>query len=721
MNSETEQQSAMRIIVTCAVILLGCFTVSGQSVAQKKEQAKSLFYNNKYAETLNVLTETRSLLRDDRECRFWAAVCNFQLNQLDPALRQLTELTQERTPYPECWLYLGKIFHARHEFEEASRNYKLYLRAIGLNHPNRAMVIDAIRRASNGQESQFRQPLAAVENLGPGVNTAADEFAPIISPNHPDRLYFSSVRPGNTGGARSPDGRLDPVQGQFFSDMFTCHNEKGVWGETAAMHYLLNSPRHEVLLDFNQGGDVLYYFKGWSLDQGEIVVDTFREANERGFSSIPFNSPMDPAAGDGMPYIFQDTLLIFASRRPGGMGGWDLYQSKWKYGVWSKPVNMGPPVNTPYDEVTPFLARDGKTLFFSSNDSRKSIGGLDIFKTVRNEDGQWVQPYNLGIPINSAGDDAYFRLSKDGFTAYLASSRKDGLGQRDIYAAYFMEYQEEMEPPQAYVPPVVHTVTTNTFPDPAYTAPAPVSVQPPAPVEQPAEPPAQPAGEPSGDYSIRLVPGSRPLSEQDRARLDQVAGIMRQYAGLTLVITAYAPEGQAVNKSLFSAIQGAEAVSKYLMDQGIAPGKLFTRSVGISGVKGPGTMVDLGFCSAVDAPAQDQVPVVGQNFKAGIPGLTVNKALHYKIQVASSKGEIGSGFLAGQPEPMVEKTPDFAYYRYTVGAFDSYQAAAAFLKSVRGQGFNDAYIVPYIYGARADKVQVRQFVNTFPDLKNYLK
>ncbi len=696
----------MRSIYTFTVILICCFQLGAQNTSLKKEQAKALFFNAKYTETLAILLETRALLRDDKECRFWAAVCHYQLNQLDQALEGFTALTQERSPYPECWLYLGHIFHARHEFEEASRNYKLYLRTIGPNHANRAMVVDAIRRASNGHEWQFQQPLAVVENLGAGVNTAGDEFGPVISPNHSDRLYFTSTRPGNTGGARTPDGRPDEKMGQFFADMFSSRLSAGSWGQTAPMHFLLNSPRHEVLLDFNRTGDVLLYFKGWGFDQGEMVVDTFRDENERRFSSTPFNGPLDFNAGDAMPFIYQDTLLLFASRRPGGLGGWDLYHSTWKNGRWSAPANLGAPVNTPYDEVTPFLARDGRTLFFSSNDSRKSIGGLDVFKTVRNQEDGWVQPYNLGLPINSAGDDAYFRFAKDGFTAFFSSSRKDGYGQRDIYAAYFQEYQEEMELPQDYRPvnkPV--PVTHNTQPSFEESV-----LEPPAGTNEP------------WSFSLVLPPDSAPLDENNRSKLDEIAGLLNQYSGLTLVITAYAPEGRAINKGLYAAIQRSGAISKYLLSQGVPAEKLFTRSISVPGAKGSGLQVDLGFTGVAGLPIEGQAPVVGgEVYKAGYPGLTVNRALHYKIQVASSKGEIGTGFLAAQPDPMVEKTPDFAFFRYTVGAFLTFREAAEYLKNIQQKGFPDAFIVPYIYGARADKYRVKRHLGEFPDLENYLK
>ena len=118
---------------------------------------------------------------------------------------------------------------------------------------------------------------------------------------------------------------------------------------------------------------------------------------------------------------------------PGGFGGFDIYGCYKENGKWMRPFNMGPVINTKYDEDGPYLANDGITLYFSSK-GQKGFGGFDVFKTVYNDkDQKWGKPENLGYPVNTVDDEVYFHPSKDGKRGYLASVREEGQGFTDIY------------------------------------------------------------------------------------------------------------------------------------------------------------------------------------------------------------------------------------------------------------------------------------------------
>ncbi|MBA3706898.1 MAG: OmpA family protein, partial [Bacteroidetes bacterium] len=155
----------------------------------------------------------------------------------------------------------------------------------------------------------------------------------------------------------------------------------------------------------------------------------------------------DPERWDSQPSLASDgKTLYFASDRKGGRGGVDLYVTVKdnETGVWSKPENMGPVINTSNDEKTPFIHSDFQTLYFSS-DGQPGIGGFDIFFSRKGEDGKWGEPKNIGIPINTVADDLGFFVSTDGHLGYFASnepSRAKGrsVGKHDIYA--FELYKE---------------------------------------------------------------------------------------------------------------------------------------------------------------------------------------------------------------------------------------------------------------------------------------
>jgi outer membrane protein OmpA-like peptidoglycan-associated protein len=125
-------------------------------------------------------------------------------------------------------------------------------------------------------------------------------------------------------------------------------------------------------------------------------------------------------------------VIYFASNRQGGKGGLDIWKIEQKTpGVWSQPVNLGPEINTPNDEDAPFIHPDQKTLFFTS-DGHATMGGRDIFKTTLIS-GKWTKPENMGYPVNTTANDNYFTLLADGKRAYFSSDRKGGQGAQDIY------------------------------------------------------------------------------------------------------------------------------------------------------------------------------------------------------------------------------------------------------------------------------------------------
>lgn len=706
------------------LVLAFCFALCGLwaqgPVGDKKKQAKELIYYEKYADALAVLTSSRQLIRDDEEAQLLLAICYYQNNQLEKARQYLTVLVEKpKISFPESLLYLAKVCHSQHLFEEASTYYKRYLRNIKNDHEHRRMVVEEIRRCANGLNWEFQTSPIVVENLGKQINTAFDEFAPIPSPNYLDRLYFSSARHGNAGGLRNRFGVPDERLGHYCSDIFTSSSNEGQWGDVSPLHQLINGPQHEVLLDFSSDGNVLYYFKGWTLSSGDIVVDTFKKMDERTISSTPFLAPINAIGGDGPFCLYQDSVVIFASRREGGFGGLDLYRSALRNGQWSPAENLGNTINSSFDETTPFLSRDGKTLYFSSNDSRKSVGGLDIFKSVYIESAQnWTEPYNLGLPVNSASDDAYFRISKDGFTAFFSSSRKDGFGQRDIYIAYFPNYLTEMEPP-----PVTSTASRPpTYEKPTTTNPPPVvNTKPQSDSKKTNPPKTNTTTTAKTEFGpVAFSNESDLLNSKNSAAYDKIAALMQQYNTLTLVITGYPNRHPEAADAVYSAVKNAEQVADYLIKKGVSPAAIFLRGVGATASKSSSQFVEFAFTGTRDLDIQGKVPVIGDHFNSAIPNLVTNKDLCYKIQIASSRGLYKSDAVKAYASLMVEKKYDFDYYRYTLGAFEHFAEADEYRKMLVKNGFDGSYVVPYINGMRADKDKVKQNVGIFPDLANYL-
>lgn len=675
----------------------------GQPATELKRRAKEFFVASRYEDALTTILNSRELSRTNEEGRFLLALCYFQLNKLNESLDILKTLTEnDKTPYPECWFYLGKIYHARHQFMEAAAHYKIYLKSATADQSTRRLVADLIRRCANGQQLQYQPAKAFVETLGAQVNTKYDEFAPVISPNYEDRLYFSSIREGNAGGKRNAQGKTDERAGSYFSDMFFCSNEKGNWVNVQPMPYQFNSPRHEVLLDFSKNGQALIYSKGLDITKGEIIVDTFRPAEQRLVTSDPLQAPVNPQAGDESPHFYNDTLIFFASRRSGGQGGLDIYKTALRNGRWTAPENLGTDINTPYDETTPFLSRDGKTLYFSSDNSERSIGGLDVFKTIYVAEVQrWSEPKNLALPINSAADDAHFRLSNDGFTGFLSSNRKDGLGQRDLYIAYFNDYLTEQDAPTPLSPPIVEKET-------------PVKViekETPTETEEDFD-----RSTPETGNTLFFNSESDLFTSANKRLLDQMGLAIAEQSAQKLVLTVYALNPSTPSGGLYRAITNAEKAAKYLVDKGIAAEALFMRGALPTENTDP---QNAAYAMTLEIMETPEFTSKGGNI--GIFDPMLHQALHYKIQIVSVKSEYKGELLLEYPHPMVEKTLTFDYLRYTVGAVNTFAQAQQLRQEIVAKGIGSAFIVPYIYGVRADKAMAKKYIEAFSDLANFIR
>src|SRR5690606_23490736 len=175
--------------------------------------------------------------------------------------------------------------------------------------------------------------------------------------------------------------------------------------------------------------------------------------------------------------------LYFSSNRPGGLGGTDLYKAtKDAKGEWTNVKNLGPTINTPFDEEGPFIDYDMVTLYFSSK-GHKNMGSYDIFKSVYDPvKNDWSEPENLGYPINTPDDDIFYVVSADGKRAYYSSVRDDGLGYTDIYLITTPEGMKDAE-----TTPLVEATTPEVPVTPVVETPKQPEKEQPKPVEKSAE------------------------------------------------------------------------------------------------------------------------------------------------------------------------------------------------------------------------------------------
>ncbi len=178
---------------------------------------------------------------------------------------------------------------------------------------------------------------------------------------------------------------------------------------------------------------MIVYRTNKELTGGDLYFSVFENTNWSNLEKLP--EAINSKYAESSASLSEDgNILYFSSDRDGGYGGKDIYRSiRFGNGDWSLPLNLGPTINSKFDDDAPFISADGKSLYFSSK-GHKTIGGFDIFKLSLKEDGNsWSLPQNLGYPVNTVKDDIYFVTTEDENKGYYSSSRDGGYGGQDIY------------------------------------------------------------------------------------------------------------------------------------------------------------------------------------------------------------------------------------------------------------------------------------------------
>lgn len=289
-----------------------------------------------------------------------------------------------------------------------------------------------INRCNNQLDLKNKKNLVTVKNLGSPINTSANEYGPMIPSNEAFMIYTyrgpkskgGKQKLHSTGTSHSKDLEL------FYEDIFISYKlNDTAWGEPKSIGKI-NTVTHDAAVCLNADGSELFTYENLGDGKGDLYLSKFDgTAWTKPIKQKKLNSP----EWDGSAcFIPNQDKIIFASERKGGFGGKDLYYAeRLEENVWGNITNLGPEINTKYDEDAPFVNADGKILFFSSN-NKNSIGGYDVFRSDWLEE-KWSTPYNVGAPINTINDDIYFTVRGDGKIAYYSSYKKGGDGGQDIY------------------------------------------------------------------------------------------------------------------------------------------------------------------------------------------------------------------------------------------------------------------------------------------------
>ncbi|MEI6062301.1 MAG: OmpA family protein [Bacteroidota bacterium] len=406
--------------------------------------------------TLPLLAQQVSNTRADKQ--FNKAVQMYYHHEYAAALRQLDDLLSYEPTYAKAWIVKGEMYNDQNDFPNAIASYKkaveidtsvfppAYYIMANLNFSLENYVeaktnylkyltfkpkkqTEIKQSAENLLLCDFRiqmmqhpVPFNPV-NIGPNINTSGYEYINAVSLDE-GQLYFT--RKG-----------ADPRSDESFYRSVSARSANGQlnWSPAIEIGAPINTPGNEGALCVSPDGMTIIItccsrkdsYGSCDLYSSEKVGNNWSEPQNLG-------PRINTSAWESQPCLAADgRTLFFISSRPGGYGGSDIWKSILQTdGSWAEPVNLGNIINTPADEMAPFIHPDGHTLYFSSR-GHQGMGGADLFVSRMDPKGNWQNPDNIGYPVNTKLDEINLIINAKGNEAFISAERDKGFGNTDIY------------------------------------------------------------------------------------------------------------------------------------------------------------------------------------------------------------------------------------------------------------------------------------------------
>ncbi len=335
--------------------------------------------------------------------------------------------TEEEYAPIDAHYHLGKCYHMDGQIDKAEQQYKLFIDNTNQKSELIQLAQLGLMQCYNARNEMKNTKNVTLKNLGISVNSSSDEYGSVISLDG-SSLYYTSKRPWENN---ETEVYRDIRQGFLPEDIYVSQSDKnGTWSNGNRLDFC-EAQNNEASIGVSVNERYIYIYQD-STGSGDIYYSDLYSQTFEKISS--FDTPkINSEFWETHLMTSQDgNSIFFASDRPGGFGGLDIYVMTKTDGNWSNPVNMGSNINSSFDEEAPFISANGKTLYFASN-GPSSIGGYDILLSNKNSDGSWTTAQNAGYPFNSLNDDIYFSSTIDGKRGFLTSSRPNGYGGTDIY------------------------------------------------------------------------------------------------------------------------------------------------------------------------------------------------------------------------------------------------------------------------------------------------
>jgi len=401
-----------------------------QSFKNKYVLAESYFESSKYQEAINLLKDLDSLTPANANINYKLGMCFYNASTdkqtailcFEKAIQNIavdykSSYSETNAP-PIALYYLARSYHNEYIFDASIKSFEKYKTYLSKSEGKTSLEIDRyITMCNNGVKLMKSDVNPQVQILSAEINTKEADYS-LMASNDNSVLVYSTT--SNTGAKQGEISSYyyTVLDGQKWSAPTKIDNDFNLIPSTVASKLSLR--KKEIFITKNTNGNKELYSLTYKDNKWSNPVKVGPNINSKSSVSNACVSP------DG-------STLYFSSNKEGGYGGFDIYVcERLSDGSWSKAANLGPNVNTSYDDVSPFIATDGVTLYFSSM-GHNTMGGYDVFFTTLSDEGLWSLAENIGYPINTPQDDMFYIPSSDEKTAFYSSTKDGGLGENDIY------------------------------------------------------------------------------------------------------------------------------------------------------------------------------------------------------------------------------------------------------------------------------------------------
>ncbi len=330
------------------------------------------------------------------------------------------EMTMEIPVYYSDRFYYANALKNNGKFQQAIDEYDQVIAGNYVSDSIKLLAQIAKAGCEYGKSEGKIRPGVEVTLMDSTFNTGTSSFA-VQYFGSEDRVMFTAAKPG--GVILTPDQKSE-----FLCDVYYMEKQDGEWKQAINFGRPFNSAQHDAAATFN-GGNALFYTRWSDVNRKEKSIFLARMIDYKFFDAYKLDERVNvPGYSSMQPFVTKDgKKLYFSSDRPGGKGGYDIWEIELdKEGnLIGEAKNLADVVNTPADEVAPFLHEKYSTFYFSSN-GLNSMGGFDIFKIEFNREAKtFIPAENLGEPINSTKDDLYFIMDDNLDYGFLSSDRED--------------------------------------------------------------------------------------------------------------------------------------------------------------------------------------------------------------------------------------------------------------------------------------------------------